>query len=236
MDETREQLIESLASRPIESFSVPIHAFQAPGEVVGTFELPEDVFSVPIRQDIVQTVIKWQRAKRRQPQKTKRYPEVRGSGRKPYKQKGTGKARVGQARAPHRRGGVKAHGPVLRSFYYPLNRKLRQLGLKVALAAKFREGNLFLVDALELQEPKTRLFADLMKEHGWMGGQKRVLLVGEGQRRADLDGNLDRGYKNVENVHLLPSQGANVYDIVKADYLVLSHEGLMQLVERICRP
>ena len=112
---------------------------------------------------------------------------------------------------------------------------MRQLGLKVALAAKFREGNLFLVDSLALEEPKTRVFSDLMKEHGWLQKGKRVLMVAEGYKRDDLDNNLDRGYKNVENVHLLPSQGANVYDIVKSDYLVLSHEGLMQLIDRICR-
>ena len=114
--------LEALSKQPIENYTLPVLSFRNPGQVVSQFSLTESVADTPIRQDVVQAVIKWQRAKRRQPHKTKRYADVRGSGKKFQKQKGSGKARVGQARAPHRRGGVKAHGPVLRSFEYKLNR------------------------------------------------------------------------------------------------------------------
>ena len=109
------------------------------------------IFGVPIRRDIVTQVIRYQRAKLRQPQKKKRIGDIQGSTRKLYQQKGTGRARAGQVRAIGRRGGAKAHAPVLRDFSIGVNRKVRAQALMIALAAKYREGNLFVFDKLKLE-------------------------------------------------------------------------------------
>lgn len=108
------------------------------------------VFGVAIRQDIIHQIVRYQRAQIRQPQCTKRISEIRGSTRKLYQQKGTGRARVGQLRSAIRRGGMKSHGPVLRDFSFDLNRKTKALGMMVAIAAKFREGNLHIVDKIQV--------------------------------------------------------------------------------------
>lgn len=109
------------------------------------------IFGVPIRRDIVTQVIRYQRAKLRQPQKKKRIGDIQGSTRKLYQQKGTGRARAGQVRAIGRRGGAKAHVPVLRDFSIGVNRKVRAQALMIALAAKYREGNLIVFDQLKLE-------------------------------------------------------------------------------------
>ena len=102
---------------------------------MGTIELGGDIFNVPVRRDILHQVVRWQRAKKQQgTHKTKTRAEVRGGGRKPWRQKGTGRARQGSIRAPHWRGGGKAHGPVPRSHAHSLNKKVRRLGLKCALS------------------------------------------------------------------------------------------------------
>lgn len=131
--------------------SVPIIKFQDPNEKeVGTAFLDPRVFGVPIRQDIIHQIIRYQRAKIRQPQRTKRIADIRGSTRKLYQQKGSGRARVGGSRSSIRRGGMKAHGPVLRDFSFDLNRKTKAFGMMIALAAKFREGNLHIVDRIQI--------------------------------------------------------------------------------------
>lgn len=131
--------------------TIPIIKFENPEEKnVGTAYLDPRVFGVAIRQDIIHQIVRYQRAKIRQPQRTKRIGDIRGSTRKLYQQKGTGRARVGQSRSAIRRGGMKSHGPVLRDFSFDLNRKTKALGMMVALAAKFREGNLHIVDKIHV--------------------------------------------------------------------------------------
>jgi ribosomal protein L4 len=115
-----------------------------------TAYLDPRVFGVAIRQDIIHQIVRYQRAQIRQPQCTKRISEIRGSTRKLYQQKGSGRARVGQLRSAIRRGGMKSHGPVLRDFSFDLNRKTKALGMMVAIAAKFREGNLHIVDKIQV--------------------------------------------------------------------------------------
>jgi large subunit ribosomal protein L4 len=131
--------------------SIPVHSFQDSTEPVDSAPLDKRVFGVAIRQDIIHQIVRYQRAKIRQPQCTKGISEQRGSTRKLYAQKGSGRARVGMARVPGRRGGPKAHGPVLRDFSFSLNRKMRAMGMMIALAAKHREGNLIVFDKLECE-------------------------------------------------------------------------------------
>ena len=135
---------------PID-ITLPIINFLNPEEKsIKNINLNLKVFNVAIRQDIIHSIIRYHHAKDRQPYCTKRISDIRGSTRKLYQQKGTGHARAGQSRAAHRRGGMKSHGPVLRDFSIDINRKIRALGMMVALAAKLKEGNLIIVDKLEL--------------------------------------------------------------------------------------
>jgi ribosomal protein L4 len=155
LDEPKPSILPPLRSLfPEKSIntSIPVHSFLGPESMPLSFAyLDPKVFGVAIRQDIIHQIVRYQRAKIRQPQCTKRIADIRGSTRKLYQQKGTGRARVGQNRASHRRGGMKAHGPVLRDFSFSLNRKMRALGLMIALAAKQREGNLHVFDKLTCQ-------------------------------------------------------------------------------------
>jgi 50S ribosomal protein L4 len=142
--------IEYLFPQKSPPTSIQVHSFQnLDGVSVDSAPLDKRVFGVAIRQDIIHQIVRYQRAKIRQPQCTKGISEQRGSTRKLYAQKGSGRARVGMARVPGRRGGPKAHGPVLRDFSFSLNRKMRAMGMMIALAAKHREGNLIVFDKLE---------------------------------------------------------------------------------------
>ena len=123
-------------------------------KAAGELELADAVFGLEPRKDILQRVVEWQRAKARAgTHKTKTRAEVSGTGKKPFKQKGSGNARQGTLRGPHQEGGGRAHGPVVRDHGYSLNKKVRSLGLKHALSAKAAEGKLIVVDALALKEP-----------------------------------------------------------------------------------
>lgn len=193
---------------------------------VGSIEVSDAVFGVNIREDIVARVIQWQLDKRRAgTHKTKDIGEVSGSGKKPFKQKGTGHARQGQDRAPQMRHGGVAFGPVVRSHAYSLPKKLRALGMRIALSAKAKNGKLFILDNMTATEPKTKVFKQAFENNGW----KSVLFVGG----ETIDNNFALSARNIVNVDVLPAQGANVYDIVRRDILVLSKEAVAQLEGRL---
>lgn len=193
---------------------------------VGSIEVSDAVFGVNIREDIVARVIQWQLDKRRAgTHKTKDIGEVSGSGKKPFKQKGTGHARQGQDRAPQMRHGGVAFGPVVRSHAYSLPKKLRALGMRIALSAKAKNGKLFILDNMTATEPKTKVFKQAFENNGW----KSVLFVGG----ETVDSNFALSARNIVNVDVLPAQGANVYDIVRRDILVLSKEAVAQLEGRL---
>ena len=193
---------------------------------VGSIEVSDAVFGVNIREDIVARVIQWQLDKRRAgTHKTKDIGEVSGSGKKPFKQKGPGHARQGQDRAPQMRHGGVAFGPVVRSHAYSLPKKLRALGMRIALSAKAKNGKLFILDNMTATEPKTKVFKQAFENNGW----KSVLFVGG----ETVDNNFALSARNIVNVDVLPAQGANVYDIVRRDILVLSKEAVAQLEGRL---
>ena len=132
--------------------STPVAVFLSPGQFTeNPAPLDKTIFGVAIRKDIVHEVIRFQRHKLRQPKKTKRMSEIRGSNKKPRPQKGGGSAQVGHRRNSVWRGGQKAHGPVIRDYSISINRKFRAMGLMIALTAKFREGNMIVVDSLSLE-------------------------------------------------------------------------------------
>ncbi|HLJ62965.1 MAG TPA: 50S ribosomal protein L4 [Stellaceae bacterium] len=193
---------------------------------VGDIELAEEVFGLPLRRDILARVVNWQLAKRRAgTHKTKGISDVMGTTKKPWKQKGTGRARQGSLRSPQFRGGAVIFGPVVRSHAYGLQKKVRQLGLKTALSAKQAEGKLVVLDEAQVEDAKTKAMAARFKALGWSS----VLIIGG----AVLNENFARAARNLPKVDVLPSQGANVYDILRRDTLVLTREAVQLLEARL---
>ncbi|CAI5458171.1 unnamed protein product [Closterium sp. Yama58-4] len=199
------------------------------GEARGEAVLDGTIFDVPVRRDIVHRVVCWQLAKRRQgTHSTKRACEVRGSSKKPWKQKGTGRARHGSRRGPQFRGGATMHGPKPRSHAFSLNKKVRALGLKAALSARLREGQLVLYSDLNPGSPKTKDMAQHVATA--FPDSKKILFV-DGSQRADET--LLRASGNLHYVNVLPVVGLNVYSIVQHDALVLSLPALQALEHRL---
>jgi large subunit ribosomal protein L4 len=193
---------------------------------VGDIELAEEVFGLPVRRDILARVVNWQLAKRRAgTHKTKGVSEIQGTTKKPYKQKGTGRARQGSLRSPQFRGGAVIFGPVVRSHAFSLQKKVRKLGLKTALSAKQGEGKLVVIDAASIGEAKTKALRARFETLGW----DSVLII-DGPT---LDQNFTRAARNLPRVDVLPQQGANVYDILRRDTLVLTREAVQHLEARL---
>jgi len=193
----------------------------------GEIDLPEALFGAQPRPDILARVVHWQLAKRRAgTHKAKGMGEVQGTTKKPYRQKGTGNARQGSLRAPQFRKGGVVHGPVVRDHGYRLNKKVRRLGLISALSAKAAEGKLVVLDSIALDgEAKTGAVAKRVKALGW-----RSALVVDG---AEVDANFRRAVANLPNLHVLPTVGANVYDILNHDVLAVTRAGVEALKERL---
>jgi large subunit ribosomal protein L4 len=195
-------------------------------EEVGDIELADEVFGLPIRRDILARVINWQLAKRRAgTHKTKGISDIQGTTRKPYKQKGTGRARQGSLRSPQFRGGARIFGPVVRSHEFALQKKVRRLGLKTALSAKQNEGKLVVIDAARISEAKTKLLRARIEALGW----DSVLII-DGPA---VDEGFARAARNLPKVDVLPQQGANVYDILRRDTLVLTRDAVQHLEARL---
>lgn len=193
---------------------------------VGSVELADSVFGVLVRKDILSRVVNWQLAKRRAgTHKTKQIGDVSGRRGKPFKQKGTGNARQGSLRSPQFRGGAIIFGPVVRDHGYDLPKKIRKLGMCCALSSKVQDGKLLIVDELSLKNAKTKdLLGNLEKL-----GLSSALLIGGDQ----LDENFVRAARNIIGIDVLPQQGANVYDILRRDTLVLTKEAVEHLEARL---
>lgn len=193
---------------------------------VGELDLADAVFGLPARQDILQRVVEWQRAKRRAgTHKTKTQTEVSGTGKKPFAQKGGGRARAGTLRAPQHEGGGRAHGPVVRSHAYSLPKKVRQLGMKTALSVKLANGQLVVLDEAKMKDAKTKALVMKFAKLGWT----KPLIIGG----AVLDEGFARAARNIKGCDVLPTQGANVYDILRHKELVLTKEAVQALQERL---
>ena len=192
----------------------------------GEIELPDEIFGAEPRGDILARVVHWQLAKRRAgTHKVKGMGEVQGTTKKPWRQKGTGRARQGSLRAPQFRTGGVVHGPVVRDHGYDLNKKVRRLGLIHALSAKAKEGKLVVLDAaVGAPDGKTKQMAARVKAFGW----KSALVVD-----ATVDEHFGRCVRNLPHVHVLPGIGANVYDILNHDVLALTRAGVEALKERL---
>src|SRR6516225_11460124 len=195
-------------------------------EEVGEIELADEIFGLPIRRDILARVVNWQLAKRRAgTHKTKGISEIQGTTKKPYKQKGTGRARHGSQRSPQFRGGATIFGPGVRSHEFSLQKKVRKLGLKTALSAKHGEGKLVVIDAARVAEAKTKALRVRFDALGWTS----VLII-DGPV---VDAAFARAARNLPQVDVLPQQGANVYDILHRDTLVLTRAAVQYLQARL---
>jgi large subunit ribosomal protein L4 len=192
----------------------------------GTIDLDEEVFGVEVRKDLLTRTVNWQLDKRQSGNhKTKGRSEVSATKSKPFAQKGTGRARQGTTRAPQMRGGGVVFGPVVRSHASGLPKKVRRLALKSALSAKQAEGRLIVLDETKSKSPKTADLAKALKVLDW----GRALVI-DG---AEVDGNFAKAASNIVGLDVLPSVGANVYDILRRDTLVLTKDAVAQLTERL---
>jgi large subunit ribosomal protein L4 len=192
----------------------------------GTAELPDEIFAATPRADIMARVVHWQQAKARAgTHKTKGMGEVQGTTKKPYKQKGTGNARQGSLRAPQFRTGGRVHGPVVRDHGYDLPKKVRRLGLISALSQKAADGKLVVLDAAG-GGARTKELAAKLKVLGWGSALIVDRAVDEGFLRAS---------RNIHGIDVLPTVGANVYDILRHDMLVLTTSGIAGLTARLAK-
>ena len=195
------------------------------GKAGTDIDLNDDVFGVDARADILHRVVTWQLENRRGPARpTRERSEVARTGKKWGKQKGGGTARHGDRKAPIFIGGGKAHGARARDFGQSLNKKVRALGLKMALSARAKEG-LVIIDSLELKDAKTKALAGQLANAGW--GKKVLVIDGEA-----VNEGFARAAGNLPNINVLPAVGANVYDILKHDTLVLTRAAVEKLEAR----
>lgn len=192
---------------------------------VGSVDLSADLFERAVRKDILQTVVRWQLAKKRQgTHKAKSRGLVSGGGAKPYKQKGTGNARRGSTRSPLIRGGGVIFGPSPRDYTFSVPKKIRKAAVKYALSHLYKSGKVIVVDALDSKAGKTK---DLAAQLSGMGLKKSVLLGGE------LNENFERASRNIPKFVYQPVEGVNVYDLLKYDNIVLEKSSLSKLEEKL---
>ena len=196
------------------------------GKKVGSVELTDSIFGLEPRADILHRVVTWQRAKSRAgTHAVKTVSDVQGSGKKAFKQKKTGNARQGERYNVHMRGGGVVHGPVVRDHSIDLPKKIRALGLKMALSSKIKDGSLVVIDSEKLAAAKTGAFAKQLKKLEIAS----ALFVGAEQ----LDENFKKSAANIANIDVLPTMGLNVLDILKHEKLVLTADAVKAIEARL---
>ena len=196
------------------------------GAAGDSIALPDEIFGLEPRADILQRIVRWQLARRQAgTHKVKTRGEVRMTSAKAYKQKGTGRARHGNKAAPQFRGGGKAFGPVPRSHAHDLPKKVRALALKHALSGKARDEKLIILAEASVAEPKTKSLAERLARLGLANA-----LIVDG---AAVEDNFRLAARNIPDIDVLPVQGINVYDILRRDTLVLTRAAVEALTERL---
>lgn len=192
----------------------------------GEVTLDDAIFGVEVREDILHRVVNWQLAKRRAgTAKTKQRHEVSGTGKKPFKQKGTGRARAGDLKRNIDRGGAVVFGPQPKSFEHSLPKKIRNLALRMALSSKIKNKKFIVLDDAKAKSHKTKPMAEALAKMKL----ESVLVIGG----KEIDVNFARATANIPLVDVLPAEGANVYDILRRDTLVLTKDAVADLTERL---
>jgi large subunit ribosomal protein L4 len=206
-----------------EPVTVPV--LSQHNDAVGEVTLPGEVFNGPVRRHLLYETVRMQRANRRAgTAATKTRGFVRGGGKKPWRQKGTGRARAGSTRSPLWVGGASVFGPQPRDYSYRIPASARKAALRSALAAKVREGKLIVLEKIELEAPKTKLFAKLMATL-----QVDNALIVIPQR----DDAVERAARNLPRIKVLRAEGANVYDLLRYDRLILTQDAVRALEGRL---
>ena len=199
--------------------------YNTKNEKVGEVTLNDDLFGVEVKTHILHDVVRMQLANRRSGNSsTKTRVEVAGSGAKPWKQKGTGRARAGSRQSPIWRGGGIAFGPKPRDYSYKLPKKVRKLGLKMALSTRLSEEQLMVVDTLDITEIKTKDFKDVMNN---LEAKNALVII------PDHDEVIEKSSRNIPKIKVLPVSGLNVYDILLHEKLILVQTSIEKLEERL---
>jgi large subunit ribosomal protein L4 len=204
---------------------VKIDITSVEGAALGSVDLSDEIFGLEPREDIIHRMVRYQLAKRRAgTHAVKNRADIARTGKKMYKQKGTGSARHGSARVPQFRGGGRAFGPVVRSHAHDLPKKVRALALRHALSAKFRDGGVIVWDTADASDPKT---AALKASFAKIGLMNALIIDG-----AQVQVNFALAARNIPQIDVLPVQGINVYDILRRDKLVLTKAAIDALEAR----
>jgi large subunit ribosomal protein L4 len=202
-----------------------VDVFNLNHEVTGQLELSDAIFGVPVKTHVLHEVVVYQLAKRRAgTSKTKGRSEVRGGGKKPWKQKGTGRARAGTSRSPIWRGGGTIHGPHPRDYEMHIPKKVRRLALKMALSQKVLDDEFRVIDQFKLDRIKTKDFVELMDRFEL--GKTLIVLP-------EPDEIIEKSARNIPNVKVLRSEGLNVYDLLDYHVVILSRECVGRIEEAL---
>ncbi len=202
-----------------------VDVFNLNREVTGQLELSEAIFGVPVKPHLLQEVVVYQLAKRRAgTAKTKGRSEVRGGGKKPWKQKGTGRARAGTSRSPIWRGGGTIHGPQPRDYEMRIPKKVKRLALKMALSQKVLDDEFRVIDQFKLDSIKTKGFVEILDRFEL--GKTLVVLP-------ESDEIIEKSARNIPNVKVLRSEGINVYDLLNYHAVILSRECVSRIEEAL---
>lgn len=205
-----------------------VNVLNQKGDVIGTYELKDEIFNIAPHKDALYEAVKMQLASRRRgTAATKGRTEVSGGGRKPYRQKGTGRARQGSIRAPQYRGGGIVFGPQPRDYAYKINKKVRRLALKSALSSKVLDNEFALVDQLVVDQPKTKEFVAITE--ALETPSKTLFVVG-------LNEDTDKLYlasRNIPTVSMMNSNGINVYDLLNANKVIMTQEAVKDIEEAL---
>ena len=206
-----------------------LNTYKLDGSQAGTVELNNEIFGIEPNKTVMHEVLVAELAELRQgTASTKTRAEVRGGGRKPFRQKGTGRARQGSTRAPHMVGGGVVHGPKPRDYVKKVNKKVRKLALRYALATKINEGNLIVLDDFALETPKTKTFVKFAKTLDF-AGQKQLFVVNDFTE--DRDYNLYMSVRNIEKTFVLDSRELRIFWLIKQDKVILTKEALAAIEE-----
>ena len=206
-----------------------LNIYKLDGSQAGTVELNNEIFGIEPNKNVMHEVLVAELAELRQgTASTKTRAEVRGGGRKPFRQKGTGRARQGSTRAPHMVGGGVVHGPKPRDYVKKVNKKVRKLALRSALATKINEGNLIVLDDFALETPKTKTFVNFAKALNF-ADQKQLFVVNDFTE--DKDYNLYMSVRNIEKTFVLDPRELRIFWLIKQDKVILTKEALAAIEE-----
>lgn len=208
-----------------------LNIYNLDGSQTGTVEVSSEIFGIEPNKTVMHEVLVAELAEARQgTASTKTRAEVRGGGRKPFRQKGTGRARQGSTRAPHMVGGGVVHGPKPRSYAKKVNKKVRRLALRSALSAKFNAGEIIVLDDFALETPKTKTFVNFLNVVN-ADARKQLFVVEYNEDTFERDINLEYSVRNIKDTYIIDPRGLSIFWLIKQDKIILTKEALATIEE-----